>query len=94
MKSLKVIPLLDSIPNIPSYSNYGTSLERIFKMSSLQYLIKSLKFRKDYLKQIEKKSTDINNNNEYDIFDLQKKWIRLEYYAIIHSQKEWHQQIE
>ena len=73
MKSLKVIPLLDSIPNIPSYSNYGTSLERIFKMSSLQYLIKSLKFRKDYLKQIEKKSTDTNNNNEYDIFDLQKK---------------------
>ena len=42
-------------------------------MSSRQYLIKSLKFRKDYLKQIEKKSTDTNNNNEYDIFDLQKK---------------------
>ena len=36
MKSLKVIPLLDSIPKIPSYSNYGVNLEKIFKMASLK----------------------------------------------------------
>ena len=73
MKSLKVIPLLNSIPNIPSYSNYGTSLDKIFKMTSLQYLIKNLKFRKDYLKQLINESNETNNNNEYDIFDIQKK---------------------
>lgn len=73
MKSLKVIPLLDSIPKISSYSNYGTNLEKIFKMKSLRYLIKTLKFKKDYLKQLINESTVVKYNDEYDVFDKQKK---------------------
>jgi len=74
MKSLKVIPLLDSIPKIPSYSNYGVNLEKIFKMSSLKNLIRSLKFKKDYFKQLINESSKIKNGcEEYDVFERQNK---------------------
>ena len=74
MKSLKAISLLDSIPKISSYSNYGINLEKIFEKHSLGNLIKSLKFKKDYINKLKKESTeDIKINEEYDIFDKQKK---------------------
>ena len=72
MKSLKLIPLLDSIPKVNSYSNYGNILEKIFKMNSLKYLIHSLKFKQDYLKQLTSETSNkINTNEEYDVFDRQ-----------------------
>ena len=74
MKSLKAISLLDSIPKISSYSNYGINLEKIFEKHSLGNLIKSLKFKKDYINKLKKESTEaIKINEEYDIFDKQKK---------------------
>ena len=72
MKSLKLIPLLDSIPKVSSYSNYGNVLEKIFKMNSLKYLIHSLKFKKEYLKHLTSEGLkEININEEYDVFDRQ-----------------------
>jgi hypothetical protein len=72
MKSLKLIPLLDSIPKVNSYSNYGNVLEKIFKMNSLKYLIHSLKFKKEYLKHLTSEALkEINIKEEYDVFDRQ-----------------------
>lgn len=74
MKSLKAITLLNSIPKISIYSNYGINLERIFEKHSLGNLIKTLKFKKDYINQMKKESTEaIKINEEYDIFEKQKK---------------------
>lgn len=74
MKSLKIIPLLDSIPKFNSYSNYGLNLEKIFKMNSLKYLIHTLKFRKEFHKQLKNEfSNSIKIKEEYDIFDWDKK---------------------
>ena len=74
MKSLNVIPLLDSLPKISSYSNYGLNLDKIFKMNSLNNLIRTLKFKKDYYKQITSEMSNIKKSSEeYDVFDLQQK---------------------
>ena len=92
MKSLKLIPLLDSIPKVNSYSNYGNILEKIFKMNSLKYLIHSLKFKQDYLKQLTNETSNkINTNEEYDVFDRQinqknlKKKNKLIYFLYRHQ---------
>ena len=88
MKSLKLIPLLDSIPKVNSYSNYGNILEKIFKMNSLKYLIHSLKFKQDYLKQLTNETSNkINNNELYDVFDRK---INQKHANICHSDSNLH----
>ena len=70
MKSLNIIPILDSIPKVSSFSNYGLSLEKIFKMNSLTNLIKTLKFKKDYHNQITNEFSNIKNSSEeYDVLE-------------------------
>ena len=74
MKSLKLIPLLDSIPKVNSYSNYGNILEKIFKMNSLKYLIHSLKFKQDYLKQLTSETSNkINKQAKHPIKSILTK---------------------
>ena len=74
MKSLNIIPILDSIPKVSSFSNYGLSLEKIFKMNSLTNLIKTLKFKKDYHNQITNEFSNVKNSSEeYDVFDRQQQ---------------------
>jgi len=78
MKSLKIIKLFDSIPKINSYSHYGSSLEKMFKMSSLKYFIKTLKFKEEFHKKYLKEETVNNKKKEYDIYQIgginTKKW--------------------
>ena len=79
MKSLKIIPLLDSIPKVNSYSNIGLNLEKIFKMNSLKNLIQTLKFKKQFHKQLTSESKNlIKINEEYDIFERENKEKKLE----------------
>ena len=74
MKSLNVIPLLDSIPKVSSFSNYGLNLEKLFRMNSLKNLIKHLKYKKDYHNQITHEFSNVKNSSEeYDVFDRQQQ---------------------
>ena len=73
MKTLKVIPLLDSIPKVDSFSNIGHNLEKLFKMNSLKNLIRTLKFKNEFHKQITSESSNlIKVNEEYDVFEREK----------------------
>jgi hypothetical protein len=72
MKPLKLINLFDSIPQNNNYSHYGSSLEKMFKMSSLKYLIKTLKFKKEFHKKYLKEETVNNQKKEYDIYEMEK----------------------
>ena len=73
MKSLKIIPLLDSIPKVSSYSNYGISLEKLFKMNSLKNLIHTLKFKNSFLKHFVKEKNKIIKTEEYDVYEKHNK---------------------
>ena len=74
MKTLKVIPLLDSIPKISSFSNYGIGLEKIFKMNSLKNLIHVLKFKKEYQRRLIGESKKIIKiDDQYDIYEQRNK---------------------
>jgi hypothetical protein len=79
MKTLKVIPLLDSIPKISSFSNYGIGLEKIFKMNSLKNLIHVLKFKKEYQRRLIGESKKIIKiDDQYDIYEQRNKQKKLE----------------
>ena len=71
MKPLKMINFLDSIPKINSYSHYGSSLEKMFKMSSLRYFIKTLKFKEEFHKKFLKDESVNKKREEYDIFEME-----------------------
>ena len=70
MKSLKILKYFDSIPKINSYSHCGSSLEKMFKMSSLRYLIKTLKYKEEYQKKFLKEES-LNMKKEYDIYEME-----------------------
>jgi hypothetical protein len=69
MKPLKLINLFDSIPQINNYSHYGSSLEKLFKMSSLRHFIKTLKFKEDFHKKYLKEGYVKEKKKEYDIYE-------------------------
>ena len=71
MKPLKMINFLDSIPKINSYSHYGSSLEKMFKMSSLKYFIKTLKFKEEFHKKFLKDESVNKKKEEYDIYEME-----------------------
>jgi len=71
MKPLKMINFFDSIPKINSYSHYGASLEKMFKMSSLKYFIKTLKFKEEFHKKYLKEETVNSKKKEYDIYEME-----------------------
>ena len=71
MKPLKMINFFDSIPKINSYSHYGSSLEKMFKMSSLRYFIKTLKFKEEFHKKFLKDESVNKKREEYDIFEME-----------------------
>ena len=73
MKSLKIIPLLDSIPKVSSYSNYGISLEKLFKMNSLKNLIHTLKFKNSFFKHFVHEKNKIIKTEEYDVYEKNDK---------------------
>ena len=69
MKPLKLINLFDSIPQINNYSHYGSSLEKMFKMSSLRHFIKTLKFKEEFHNKYLKEGYVKEKNQEYDIYE-------------------------
>ena len=69
MKPLKLINLFDSIPQINNYSHYGSSLEKMFKMSSLRHFIKTLKFKEEFHKKYLKEGYVKEKRKEYDIYE-------------------------
>ena len=71
MKPLKMINFLDSIPKIKNYSHYGNSLEKMFKMSSLKYFIKTLKFKEEFHKKY-LKDDSVSKQKEYDIYKMER----------------------
>ena len=71
MKPLKMINLFESIPKINSYSHYGSSLEKLFKMSSLKYFIKTLKFKEEFHKKFLKEESVNKKKKEYDIYEME-----------------------
>lgn len=70
MKSLKILKFFDSIPKINSYSHCGSSLEKMFKMSSLRYFIKTLKYKEEYQKKFLKEEY-LDMKKEYDIYEME-----------------------
>ena len=66
-----MINFFDSIPKINSYSHYGSSLEKMFKMSSLRYFIKTLKFKEEFHKKFLKAESVNKKREEYDIFEME-----------------------
>ena len=66
-----MITFFDSIPRINSYSHYGASLEKMFKMSSLKYFIKTLKFKEEFHKKYLKEDTVNKKKKEYDIYEME-----------------------
>ena len=71
MKPLKMINFLDSISKVNSYSHYGSSLEKMFKMSSLRYFIKTLKFKEEFHKKFLKDESVNKKREEYDIYEME-----------------------
>ena len=71
MKPLKIINFFDSIPKINSYSHYGNSLEKMFKMSSLKYFIKTLKFKDEFHKRYIREENAYKKKKEYDIYEME-----------------------
>ena len=71
MKPLKMINFFDSIPKINSYSHYGSSLEKMFKMSSLRYFIKTLKFKEEFHKKFLKDESVNKKREEYDVYEME-----------------------
>jgi hypothetical protein len=69
MKPLKLINLFDSIPQINNYSHYGSSLEKMFKMSSLRHFIKTLKFKEEFHNKYLKEGYVKEKKKEYDIYE-------------------------
>lgn len=69
MKPLKLINLFDSIPQINNYSHYGSSLEKMFKMSSLRHFINTLKFKEEFHKKYLKQGYVKEKKKEYDIYE-------------------------
>ena len=78
MKSLKIIPLLDSVPKVSSYSNYGISLEKLFKMNSLKNLIHTLKFKNSFLKNFVHEKNKIIKTEEYDVYEKHAQQIKFD----------------
>ena len=72
MKPLKMINFFDSIPKINSYSHYGSSLEKKFKMSSLKYFIKTLKFKEEFHKRFLKEESVNKKEKEYDVYEMEE----------------------
>ena len=70
MKPLNLINFFDSIPNINSYSQYGSSLEKMFKVSSFKHFIKTLKFKEEFYKKYLKEESVNKKKPEYDIYDI------------------------
>ena len=68
MKPLKLINLFDSIPQNNNYSHYGSSLEKMFKMSSLRHFIKTLKFKEEFHNKYLKEGYVKEKKKEYDIY--------------------------
>ena len=66
-----MITFFDSIPKFNSYSHYGASLEKMFKMSSLKYFIKTLKFKEEFHKKYLKEDTVNKKKKEYDIYEME-----------------------
>jgi hypothetical protein len=71
MKPLKMINFFDSIPQINSYSHVGSSLEKLFKMSSLKYFIKTLKFKEEFHKRFLKEESVNQKEKEYDVYEME-----------------------
>ena len=71
MKPLKMINFFDSIPQIKCYSHVGSSLEKLFKMSSLKYFIKTLKFKEEFHKKFLKDESVNKREKEYDIYEME-----------------------
>ena len=72
METLKMINFFDSIPKIKHFSHYGHTLDKKFKMNSLRYLIKSLRFKQEFHKKF--LNEEIVNNKkkkEYDIYEME-----------------------
>ena len=73
----KIIRLLDTIPKFESYSQYNSSLEKVFQDYSFKYLLKHLKEQKkpklySYFNVDEKKP---ETNNIFKAFGLENKII-------------------
>ena len=73
----RIIKLLDTIPKFESYSQYNSSLEKVFQDYSFKYLLKHLKEQKkpklySYFNVDEKKQ---ETNNIFKAFGLENKGI-------------------
>lgn len=70
MKTLKIVKFFESIPKINTYSHCGSSLDKMFKMNSLKYFIKTLKFKEEFHKKyLKEKSFD--TKKVYDIYEME-----------------------